>query len=184
MGQDKEKRKSKKRKNKTFNTSGESENKIHLNSTESAITIPRITNSTSSGTMDPSLNTNNPTLCAGVVNGTPQHSSPSVQRNVQPSIQPTMQSTLQFQGNQLQPYMPPSPQSQFAGYLFPIQNQSNTQNKEMCETLSVICNKLEYLSTKLNTLDQIDKRLSELESNVCCVNQELREMKTMKTMQG
>lgn len=173
MGQDKEKRKSKKRKVKTLNTSKESENKIHLNSTQSAIVIPRISNSASSGTMEPTLSTINSTLNAGIVNGTPQHPSSSVQ----PGIQPNMQPALQFQSNQLQPYMPPSPRSQFAGYLSPIQNQPN----DVSESLSLICNKLEYLSNKLNTLDQIDKRLSDLERNVCSVNHELQEMKTMKT---
>ncbi|XP_062615270.1 uncharacterized protein LOC134277008 [Saccostrea cucullata] len=50
----------------------------------------------------------------------------------------------------------------------------------MRDTLSVICNKLEYVSSKLNTLDQIDKRLNDLERNVSNVNQELKELKNMK----
>jgi hypothetical protein len=45
----------------------------------------------------------------------------------------------------------------------------------------MISNKLDYVSSKLSTLYNIDKRLSDLERNVNFVNQELKEMKDMKS---
>eukprot|EP00105_Crassostrea_gigas_P042501 XP_019926649.1 PREDICTED: uncharacterized protein LOC109619891 [Crassostrea gigas] len=80
---------------------------------------------------------------------------------------------------------PQGPQSQFAGYISPIPNQQHSQpqqhpqpqHTDIMEALRVMSRNIEQVSTKLNKLDLIEHRLSELERNVGNVNTELKDMK-------
>lgn len=88
-------------------------------------------------------------------------------------------------GNLFIPYGPQGPQSQFAGYISPIPNQQHNQpqqhpqpqHTDIMEALRVMSRNIEQVSTKLNKLDLIEHRLSELEKNVGNVNTELKDMK-------
>lgn len=152
---------SKKRKNKNLNVSGESKQKVQVSTSQPP--IPRIQSN-----MEPVLNNS-----GGNNSGYIQHSSPSTS----------------FQGNQFSPYMPQGPQSQFAGFVSPINQQSqqmhqnqipNVQGGSINETLSIVCAKLDQMSTKLSKLEIIDKRLDDLEKNVSTVNKEIQGVKEIK----
>ena len=105
-------------------------------------------------------------------NFNPQHSTP---------VTPTNAVSFQnCQTNQLTPFGPQDPQSQFAGYVSPIPNQQQLQQQQpdmILDTLRVMFNKLEQVSTKLNKLDIKETRLAELERNIVSVNTELKSMK-------
>ena len=150
-----------KRKNKSVNTSGEREQKVHVSSVQNQTpSIPTIHG------MESQLNNTNNS------NFNLQHSTP-----VTPSNAVSFQNC---QTNQFTPFGPQGPQSQFAGYVSPIPNQHQVQQQQpdmILDTLRVMSNKLEQISTKLNKLDIIDTRLTELERNVVSVNTELKSMK-------
>ena len=173
------KKKSKKRKKRAANFSGESVSKIRASSNSGQPEIPRkhnnnITNSpvspTSDNSMDPQL-----TLNSSVPNNG-QQVIPYQSTTTTLTTIPTLQ-------NHFVPYTPQGPQGQFAGYFSPVASASANVNGEICDTLKNMhmCSRLEHVNQKLNKLDTIDKRLIDLEINIQSVNSEMKEMKRKMT---
>ena len=168
------KKKSKKRKKRAANLSGESVSKIRVSSNSGQPEIPRkhnnnVTNSpvspTSDNSMDPQL-----TLNSSVPN--------NGQQVIPNQSTPTTLTTIPTFQNHFVPYTPQGPQGQFAGYISPVASAGANVNGEICDTLKNMCSRLEQVTQKLNKLDTIDKRLIDLEINIKSVNSEMKEMKT------
>lgn len=157
-----------KRKNKSSNVSGERTQKVHVSNSQLS-TVPSLHGMETQTTNSNSSNS----IC---------HNSSSSQ-NAQHSTPVTPVNNCQ--GNLFTPYGPQGPQSQFAGYISPIPNQQHSQpqqhpqpqHTDIMEALRVMSRNIEQVSTKLNKLDLIEHRLSELERNVGNVNTELKDMK-------
>lgn len=157
-----------KRKNKSSNVSGERTQKV------------RVSNSQLS--MVPSLHGMETQMINGNSNNSICQNSSSSQ-NAQHSTPVTPVNNCK--GNLFILYGPQGPQSQFAGYISPIPNQQHNQpqqhpqpqHTDIMEALRVMSRNIEQVSTKLNKLDLIEHRLSELEKNVGNVNTELKDMK-------
>lgn len=157
-----------KRKNKSSNVSGERTQKVHVSNSQLS-TVPSLHGMETQTTNSNSSNS----IC---------HNSSSFQ-NAQHSTPVTPVNNCQ--GNLFTPYGPQGPQSQFAGYISPIPNQQHSQpqqhpqpqHTDIMEALRVMSRNIEQVSTKLNKLDLIEHRLSELERNVGNVNTELKDMK-------
>lgn len=71
------------------------------------------------------------------------------------------------------PYGPQGLQSQFAGVISPIHGQQQQQQI----SFRSLSRKIDQMSAKLNKLDTIEKRLTDLEWNSTSVHTELKEMK-------
>lgn len=157
-----------KRKNKSSNVSGERTQKIRVSNSQLS-TVPSL-----HGMEAQMINGNSSnSICQNSSNSqNAQHSTPVTPVN-------------NCQGNLFIPYGPQGPQSQFAGYISPIPNQQHNQSQQhpqpqhtdIMEALRVMSRNIEQVSTKLNKLDLIEHRLSELEKNVGNVNTELKDMK-------
>ena len=131
-----------KRKNKSVNTSGEREQKVHVSSVQNQTpSIPTIHG------MESQLNNTNNS------NFNPQHSTP-----VTPSNAVSFQNC---QTNQFTPFGPQGPQSQFAGYVSPIPHQHQAQQQQPDMILDTrahadhrICRFLRFLKKNCNTFSE------------------------------
>lgn len=149
-----------KRKNKTVNVSGERSQKVHMSNPQTSV---------------PSLHGMESMINSSINNSfiaqQAQHSTPNTA---------TMQQNSDVMCNSFAPYGPQGPQSQFAGFLSPIpgqQQQQQPQNIDIMQALRSMSRNIDQMSAKLNKLDTIEKRLTDLERNSTSVNTELKEMK-------
>lgn len=89
-----------------------------------------------------------------------------------------MQQNSSVMCNSFTSYGPQGPQSQFAGFLLPIPGQQQQpQNIDIMQALRSMSRNIDQMFAKLNKLDTIEKRLTDLERNSTSVNTELKEMK-------
>ena len=133
-------KKGEKRKNKENNESGESQSKVQVTSSQSVVeSIPR-------------MSTNGNVCSPGPLGLYNNQSTPIAGYPIPPNA-----------------YMPQGPQSNFAGYISPIQDVNGRFDN--------LASKLDHVCAKLEKLDSIEKRLTSLEASLVTVNDDMRQVK-------